>query len=88
MAVFALCIGAFMYYVALWRARLIPRWLSGWGVLAVVSMAIAVVLAVVADKRIAEYVPVAAPIGLQEMVMAVWLLVRGFRSVEAAAPAK
>jgi hypothetical protein len=80
-AVFAFCIGAFMYYVALWRARLLPRWLSGFGVLAAVSMEIAVVLAIVADKPITGYIALAAPIALQEMVMAVWLLVRGFNSV-------
>ena len=79
-AVFALCIGAFMYYVALWRARLLPRWLSGWGVLAAVSMETAVLLSIFLDKPITSYVYLAAPIALQEIVMAVWLLAKGFRT--------
>lgn len=79
-AVFAFCIGGFLYYVALWRARLLPRWLSGWGVVAAVSMEIAVLLSIVLDKPITSYVALAAPIALQEMVMAVWLLVKGLSS--------
>ena len=81
-AVFALCIGGFLYYVALWRARLLPRWLAGWGVLAAVSMETAVLLSIVLDKPITSYVALAAPIFLQEMVMAVWLLVKGFNSAD------
>ena len=84
-AVFAFAIGGFLYYVALWRTRLLPRWLSGWGVLAAVSMFVAVVLSIVLDKPITSYVVLAAPIALQEIVMAVWLLVKGFSS---GAPAK
>ena len=83
-AVFAFAIGGFLYYVALWRARLLPRWLSGWGVLAAVSMETAVMLSIFLDQPITSYVALAAPIALQEIVMAVWLLVKGFNSAEAA----
>ncbi len=79
-AVFAFCIGGFLYYVALWRARLLPRWLSGWGVLAAVSMETAVLLSIFLDKPVTDYIVLAAPIALQEIVMAVWLLVKGFRT--------
>ncbi|NTV38568.1 MAG: DUF4386 domain-containing protein [Demequinaceae bacterium] len=83
-AVFAFCIGGFLYYVALWRARLLPRWLSGWGVLAAASMWTAVLLSIFLDKPITSYVALAAPILFQEIVMAVWLLVKGFRETTAA----
>jgi hypothetical protein len=79
-AVFAFCIGAFMYSLALYRTRLLPRWLSGWGLLAALSMEIAVVLSIVADTSVTGYIPLIAPIALQEMVLAVWLLVNGFSS--------
>ena len=79
-AVFAFAIGGFLYYVALWRARLLPRWLCGWGVLAAVSMETAVVLSIFLDKPVTDYIVLAAPIALQEIVMAVWLLVKGFRT--------
>jgi hypothetical protein len=85
-AVFAFCIGAFMYYVALYRTRLLPRWLSGWGVLAAVSMEVAVLLSIFLDKPVTSYVVPAAPIALQEMVMAVWLLVKGFSSAPQTPP--
>lgn len=77
-AVFAFCIGGFMYYVAMWRARILPRWLTGWGALAVVALEIAVVLAIVGDAPVTGYVALAAPIGVQELVMGVWMLVKGF----------
>lgn len=44
-AVVAFGIGALVYYVALWRTRLVPRWLSDFGLAAVVAMELAAVLA-------------------------------------------
>lgn len=77
--VFAFCLGAFLYYCALFRSRLIPRWLSGWGIAAIVLMTTAAVLALFNDVAVTAYVPLALPIFLQEMVLAVWLIARGFR---------
>ncbi len=77
-AVFAVCVGAFMYYLVFWRSRLVPRWLSGWGLAAVLLMLTASVLALVSDNPVTGYVPLALPLGVQELVLAVWLLVKGF----------
>lgn len=84
--VFAFCLGAFLYYAAFFRSRLIPRWLSGWGIAAIVLMATAAVLALFNDAAVTSYVPLALPIFLQEMVLAAWLIVKGFNG-EAPAPA-
>ncbi|MGZ8563239.1 MAG: DUF4386 family protein, partial [Candidatus Limnocylindria bacterium] len=84
--VFAFCLGAFLYYVAFFRSRLIPRWLSGWGIAAIGLIAAASVLALFAGRPVTDYVPMALPIFLQEMVLAVWLIARGFSPVRAAAP--
>jgi hypothetical protein len=76
--VFAFCLGAFLYYTALFQARLIPRWLSGWGIAAILSMSTAAVLALFNNVAVTGYAPLALPIFLQEMVLAIWLIAKGF----------
>jgi hypothetical protein len=77
-AVFAFCLGAFMYYYLFFQSRLIPRWLSGFGIVAIILMMVACVLALFSGNLITSYITLAAPIALQEMVLAVWLIVKGF----------
>ncbi len=78
LAVFSFCLGAFMYYYLFFQSRLIPRWLSGFGIVAIILMLAACVLALFSGNRITSYIPLAAPIAVQEMVLAVWLIVKGF----------
>ncbi len=77
--VFAFCLGALLYYGAFFQSRLIPRWLSGWGIAAIILMTTAGVLALFNNVAVTSYVPLALPIFLQEMVLAVWLITKGFR---------
>ena len=77
-AVFAFCLGAFMYYYLFFQSKLIPRWLSGFGIVAIILMLAACVLSLFSGNRITSYIPLAFPIFLQEMVLAVWLIVKGF----------
>lgn len=76
----AFALGAFMYYYVLYRARLIPRWLSGWGLVAIVLSAIATLFAGFTQDFGFTTVNAALsiPIALQEIVLAVWLIVKGF----------
>jgi len=78
LAVFAFCLGAFMYYYLFFQSRLIPRWLSGFGIVAIILMTAACVLSLFSGNRITSYIPLVFPIFLQEMVLAVWLIVKGF----------
>jgi len=78
LGVFAFCLGAFMYYHLFLQSRLIPRWLSGFGIVAIILMMVACVLALFSGNLITSYIPLAFPIFLQEMVLAVWLIVKGF----------
>lgn len=77
-AVFAFAAGAFMYYALLYRARVVPLWLSGWGLLGVGLLFIASMLCLFSNGLISDYKLLAAPIFLQELVLGVWLLAKGF----------
>jgi hypothetical protein len=70
-------IGATCLYLSFYRTRLIPRWLSVWGFIAVVFyMASTLLKFFHMDTGYGFYLEmVMAP---QEMVMAVWLIVKGF----------
>jgi hypothetical protein len=85
LGVFAFCLGGFIYYYLFYRARLIPRWLSGFGIVAIILMGAACALSLSSDSPITGYVALAAPIGVQEMILAVWLIVKGFDSSAIAA---
>ena len=76
--VFAFCTGALMYYALFYRSRLIPRWLSGWGMAGVLLMLTACLFALFSDKPVTGYTVLILPIAVQEMVLAVWLLAKGF----------
>lgn len=79
-AAIAFCLGALMYYSILYQSRLIPRWLSGWGLVAIVLHLAAVVLTMFAliTPFSAIQVTLALPILAQELVLAIWLIVKGF----------
>jgi hypothetical protein len=73
-------IGTLMYNYVFYKSRLVPRWLSGWGLVAIVlSMVAAVYAGFTQDFGFTTVNNMlSAPIGLQEMVLAVWLIVKGF----------
>ena len=75
--VIAFSLGAAMYYVLFYQSRLVPRWLSGWGIAATIGMMTACLLALFTDNPITGYTLLVLPIAVQEMVLAVWLLVTG-----------
>ena len=80
-AVLAFCLGALMYYIIFYQTRLVPRWLSGWGLVGVVLLGVAaalVMFGVIVPLSTAQAVLV-LPIAVQEMVLAVWLIVKGFK---------
>jgi hypothetical protein len=71
-------IGALMLYSVFYQSKLIPRWISVWGFIAAVTLFTGAMLSVFIDISPAITVVLIAPIGVQEMVMAVWLIVKGF----------
>jgi hypothetical protein len=73
-------LGALMYYLVFYRSRLVPRWLSAWGLVAIASLMVSGLLVMLrlTEPMSTTQVVLALPIAVQEMVMAVWLIAKGF----------
>jgi Domain of unknown function (DUF4386) len=69
-AVLAFSVGALMYYRLLHRSRLIPRWLSGWGLAATCLILGACLLALISSSPATGYTVLILPIAVQELVLA------------------
>lgn len=74
------CLSAVLLNVLLLRSRLVPRWIAVWALVAVVAYladALLVMFGAIALSSVAHGVLV-APLALNELVLAVWLLAKGF----------
>lgn len=74
-------LGAVMLYIVLYQGKLIPRWLSVWGLLAVILLMFSdgVGGLYTLDPALTPIMDLLfIPILVQEMVMAVWLIIKGF----------
>jgi hypothetical protein len=80
LSVIAFTLGALMYYYVFYRSKLVPRWLSGWGLLAAAASLAAVLLSIFGQivPFSTVFILLQLPIGLQEYALAVWLIVKGF----------
>lgn len=73
---------SFLCYVVFYRAKLVPRWLSAWGfagVLLTVSASFLVMFRAI-DIVTPAYLALCVPLALQEIFLAIWLIVKGFDS--------
>ena len=75
------CLGATLFYVLLYRSRIVPRWIVSWGLLGIPLYVAAYLLAVYGAVGInsSEVNLLSLPLAVQEMVLAVWMIARGFR---------
>ena len=81
------CLGAAIFYVLLYRSRIVPRWIVTWGLVAIPFYVAADVLAaytLIGVDSTAQSM-LFAPMFVQEMVLAVWMIARGFRPAAASA---
>ncbi len=79
-SVLAFYTGATLYYLIFYRSQLIPRWLSVWGLAGTVlglTAGLLVLFRAIAQLSSTQVV-LNLPIAVQEMVLAVWLIVKGF----------
>ena len=76
-----LSVGNLMFYSILYQSKLIPRWLSIWGLIAtVLSGILASILLMfnVINIITPSYIMLALPTALLEIVLALWLIIYGF----------
>lgn len=75
----AFSLSALILNYALYRTRLVPRWLSGWGLVgAALYLAASVMVLYTLEPFSATQNVLNLPLAVQEMVFAVWLIVKGF----------
>lgn len=85
-------VGTLMIFALFYQTRLIPRWLSAWGCIGAVLYFIAKIASVFSPLHLAPDVGsgiglLLLPTAIQEMVFAVWMIVKGFNH-SALTPAK
>lgn len=79
-------VGALILYGLLYRSGLVPDWLALWGLVGAALITLRGVVEVCGtDLSGAVQGLLAAPIGLNEMVLAVWLIAKGFGTPTASA---
>jgi hypothetical protein len=74
-------LGALMLYSMLYTSNLVPRWISVWGFIAILlnlATAFLDVFGLMDASMSGGTFVLSFPLFLQEMVMAVWLIVKGF----------
>jgi hypothetical protein len=78
LGVIAFCVGATLYTFVFLRARLVPRWLSIWGLLALGLLFMMAVLIMFGREASGPTLALALPLALQELVLAFYLIAKGF----------
>ncbi len=76
----AFSIGCLLYYIIFYRTKLVPRWLSGWGVVAAIFTMLSALLTMfglIGPFSVAQVI-LNLPILPQELVLAAWLIFKGF----------
>ena len=78
--IISLSIGDLLLFAILYRARLVPRWLSVWGLLGAGLAVLASFLVLLRLTGVVTplYLAINAPLALQSLVLAMWLVTRGF----------
>ena len=81
MGMFVFGTGALIFYFALYKYRLVPKWLSVFGIIAILLHIVSgfMVLYGLQVSFDTSSLIMNLPIALQEMVLAIWFIVKGFR---------
>jgi hypothetical protein len=72
-------LAALIFYYLMYQSKLIPRFISVWGLIAV-ALVLAVNLFEMFDISLGAVIVLALPMILNELFLAIWLIVKGFSS--------
>ncbi|TFG64232.1 MAG: DUF4386 domain-containing protein [Spirochaetales bacterium] len=83
-------VGTMMMFALFYQTRLVPRWLAGWGLIGVALYPIAYIVSMFSPLHLQPEIGsgiglLLIPTAIQEMVFAVWMIVKGFNRQEIAA---
>lgn len=72
-------LGNLLLYYILFSGKYIPRWLSVWGIIGniLIIMASFLILFQLVDVISTVYIAITVPIVLQEVIIAIWLIIKG-----------
>ena len=75
-----LCASNIMLYILLIKSKLIPKWISVWGLIGAVLSIIASVLVLfrIVEIITTEYIILNVPTAILELILGIWLIVKGF----------
>jgi hypothetical protein len=71
-------LGSLMFFYLLYKSKLVPRWLSGWGLLGSALFLISAFLPLFDYGPRSTIVLMHLPGAVNQMVLAVWLIFKGF----------
>lgn len=82
--IFATSVGGLLFYLLLFKTKLIPRWLSLWGLSGTIFTILASLLVMfkMIDILTSTYLVLNLPLVFLEIVLAIWLITKGFDSNE------
>lgn len=84
-----LALGALLFYTMLYRTRLIPRWISVWGLFGALTVLTTTMLEIFAlDVSTAIGLVLGVPMLLNELFLGIWLIVKGFNSSALTSPSE
>ena len=82
LGVIAFTLGGLMYYIVFYQTNLVPRWLTVWGIIAIVLTLTTALLTIfgLMDSLSIIFIVLNLPLAIQEMVLAILLIIKGFNA--------
>ncbi len=76
----AYCFGTSMFYYLLFKSRLVPRFISIWGMIGVIGILTEILMSIFGYSTGSLVYILGMPMGLNEVFLGIWLIVKGLNS--------